>query len=1131
MNYHKYCSKQFMRITLLSFSILLTTGMLTVSAATSKAQSLEKKIDIAFARESLNQAIKKIEQKTDLVFAFDADYLGLEEKIIGPASFTGQPLKTVLTALFKGTSITFKESSGNILLTKKIVQARLYGKVTDESGQPMPGASIKAVGTTQGTIADAGGNYSLELTAGTYTIQASFVGFKMLEFKNITVSSAQPHELNISFTGGNELNEVTVSYGKQKSREVTGSIAEVKMEPLQDMPVMQFGQQLQGKVAGVNIAQTSGQPGRGIAFRIRGAASLATDYQPLFVIDGLPITGSINNINPDEIETITVLKDASATALYGSRAANGVILLTTRHAKPGDPKIEFSSSIGLQKIAPRDVPKVMNGEQWAQFMIEKFEDAKKYESPFNAVAPEIYQNPAHYGEGTNWFDLTTRTAPIQRYNLSILAAREKSSSAVIFGYEDQQGVLVNNGTKLLTLRINNDMSLGSRNQLKVGFNLAPSYRVDHNNRMTSDGVGGYYERIFEASPINQPYNPDGSYAVGAFSTGMSTYVNPLALLQENLEDYITTRILANGYINYEFTPGLSLKTNIGIDKGAETGNQFSPSITLSTSPAAPVASKGKSTSIDNYSYTAESYLNYQKTFLKDHHIEALAGYSVQRFESKSNSVEGTGFPNDEIPYLSAASVISAGSSGTTQYSMLSAIGRLNYNYKGRYLLQGAIRQDGSSRFGAARKFGYFPSVSAGWIISDEPFMEKISKIDLLKVRVSYGVTGNNNFGNFTAIPVLSKYNYLLNGVLVQGQTIGTLGNTELAWEKNKQFDFGLELGLFNNRISFNYDYYHKMSDGLIQSRPIPKASGFSNIQYNIGQLKFWGHEFTVNTVNTTGKFKWNTSLNVSFERNVIVNLVDPGYLRRNNTVTSDYFRNQVGHHLGEFYGFVNLGLYKDAADLAGSAKYKSTGLADNGSSDIGTLKMKDLNGDGIIDDVNDRTFIGDPTPDFTFGLTNNFTYKNFDLNISMSGQVGGEILAAAKWAYLTNLDGSRVPLAAAADRWRSEANPGSGVYPRTKTGTTAIGRSVNTQWVENGSYLTARNISLGYSLQLKHMKLLRALRVFGSVQQAFVITGYTGGGNPEIGITGGDAISGIGIDENAYPVPRTFSIGFNATFK
>lgn len=1131
MNYHKNCFKQFMRVLLLSFYTFLTINLLPVNAATTMAQGLDTKVAISFGRENLKQAIKKIETTTKLVFAYDGDYLGFSEKVVGPVSFENQSLREVLSALLKGTEITFKESSGNIILSKKIRLGKVYGKVTDEMGLPMPGTSLKAVGSSSGTVADANGKFTLDLPEGNHTIQATFVGYEMLEFGNVRIASDKPYLLNIQFTGSNTLNEVTVSYGKQKSKEVTGAISEVKMGPLQDMPVMQFGQQLQGKVAGLNVAQTSGQPGRGIAFRIRGAASLATDYQPLFVIDGLPITGSVNNINPEEIETMTVLKDASATALYGSRAANGVILITTRHAKVGDPKIDFSANVGLQKIAGRSRPDMMNGTEWAQFMKEKFTDAKQYESPFNAKVPEIYQNPEQYGEGTDWFDLTTRVAPVQRYSLSVLSAREKSSSAVILGYEKQDGVMINSNTELLSLRVNNDISIGSRNQLKIGFNLAPSYRKDHNNRLNSDGVNGFYQRIFEASPINKPYNDDGSYAVGAFSTGMTTYVNPLALLLETQDDYITTRILANGYLNYEFIPGLTLKTNFGVDKGAETRNQFSPSITLSTSAAAPVASTGISSSVDNFSYTAESYLTFNKTFLNDHHIEALAGYSVQRYESKSNSVSGTGFPSDDIPYLSAASIISAGTSGTTQYSMLSAIGRLNYNYKGKYLLQGAIRQDGSSRFGADRKFGYFPSVSAGWIINEESFMEDFTKVNLLKLRVSYGITGNNSFGNFTAIPTLSKYNYLFNNTLMQGQTIGTLGNTELAWEKNKQFDVGLDMALFDNRLSVSYDYYNKISAGLIQSRPVPRASGFSNIQYNIGQLKFWGHEVTVNTVNTTGQLKWNTNLNVSFERNLILNLVDPGYLRRNNTVTSDYFRNQVGRHLGEFYGFVNLGLYKDANDLANSAKYKSTGLSDKGASDIGTLKMKDLNNDGIIDDVNDRTFIGDPTPTFTFGLNNSFSYKQFDFNIAMSGQIGGKILAAGKWAYHTNLDGSRVPLAAAADRWRSEENPGSGIYPRTKTGTTAIGRSVNSQWVEDASYLTARNISLGYTLKLNDTRLLKNLRFFGSVQQAFVITGYKGGGNPEIGISGGDALSGIGVDENAYPVPRTFSFGINATFK
>jgi TonB-dependent SusC/RagA subfamily outer membrane receptor len=341
MNYYTYLCKQFMRITILSFSILLTIGLLSVGAANVKAQSLNQRVSIKINSGNLYDAIKKIEQTTGLGFAYDADYLGLKQQTVKPATFSDESLESILTALLQGSDIVFKESAGNIILKKKLQPGKLYGKVTDETGATLPGANIRVAGSTLGTTADINGNYALTIPEGTYTLQATFVGYKLLEFKDVTIVPDKPTQLNISFTGTSMLSEVNVSYGKQRNREVTDAVSQVKMSSLQDMPVMQFGQQLQGKVAGVNIAQTSGQPGRGIAFRIRGAASFATDYQPLFVIDGLPITGSINNINPDEIESLTILKDASATALYGSRAANGVVLLTTKHAKTGDSRIEF----------------------------------------------------------------------------------------------------------------------------------------------------------------------------------------------------------------------------------------------------------------------------------------------------------------------------------------------------------------------------------------------------------------------------------------------------------------------------------------------------------------------------------------------------------------------------------------------------------------------------------------------------------------------------------------------------------------------------------------------------------------------------------------------------------------------
>lgn len=1004
-------------------------------------------------------------------------------------------------------------------------EGTITGKVTGEK-EALSGATISVSGKYS-TQSDANGNYTVKVPAGTYTVTASYVGFASTDMKGVKVTANGSTVLDINMSAaGEQMQEVTVSYGKQRAREVTGAIATVDAQKLQDMPVMQFAQQLQGKVAGVQVQQYSGQPGRGIGFIVRGSASFFSGNQPLFVIDGAPITGSINNINPAEIESFSFLKDASATSLYGSRAANGVVLITTKHAKAGNSKVQFSANFGIQKIPANKIPRPMNAHEFATYMKQRAEDGLKYEPGYKVAADyhAAYDNPDQYGEGTDWFDLLTRTAPIQSYDLVVQSAREHSSSTVMAGYQEQQGVIINNSTKLYSLRFNQDFT-SANNKLKVGFNLAPSYRVDHNNRLSTDGVGGFFERFFEASPLISPYNPDGSYVRNVNSPGMVAYINPLAIYNLTNDDYHTTRILGNGYLNYEFLPGLTLKTNLAVDKGAETRKYFQSGLVTGTAGQ----TTGTSSAVDNGSWTAEANLVYKKTIAENHNLEVLGGYSGQKFSTYSNSLTGLDFPFDDIEYLNQASSISSGSSGAESFSMVSAIGRINYNFKQKYLFAAAIRRDGSSKFGRDKQWGSFPSVSVGWVVSDEPFMQNIKNLDFLKIRASYGITGNNSFANYQAQAAVGSYYYNFNNTITQGQTVSRLANDELRWERNKQFDLGLELAVLNNRIHFTYDYYRKITDGLIMQRPIPVSSGFSQILYNVGELKMWGHEFTVSSNNLTGKLQWNTNLVLSFDRNLITNLVEPGFIRRNNTVTSDYYRQQVGHHLGEFYGFEFLGLYKDAADLAKSAKYLSTAANPNGNSDVGTIKVKDINGDGVIDDVNDRTFIGDPTPSFTGGLVNSFSYKNFDLNIDMTYSVGGQILNAVKWAYQTNMDGSRLPLAAALDHWRSEDDPGSGIYPRTKTGTTAIGRSVNSQWIEDGSYLACKNITLGYSMPVKG-NMLTGFRIYASVQQAFVLTKYSGM-NPEVNVGGIDQSAGVGIDENAYPVPRTFSIGFTTTFK
>jgi TonB-linked SusC/RagA family outer membrane protein len=997
----------------------------------------------------------------------------------------------------------------------------IRGSVENEQGEALQGVTVdmkhESADIKRTAVSDKKGVFTFDNPGekGTYVFTFSHVGYVTQVLRKENLDPQKEETINVTLKPGSaNLEVVVVSYGKQRKQEVTGSIVQQDASDMKDMPVGQFAQQLQGKVAGVQVGQNSGTPGRGMEFRIRGAASLSSDNQPLFVVDGIPITGSINNINPSEIETFTVLKDASASSLYGSRAANGVILITTKHAKAGDAKVEFSTYYGTQVIPQKGRPRMMTAREFAEFQNEYYQDRVKYENYTGSLAAD-YRNPERYGDGTNWFNELTRNAPIQNYDLMVSSATGKSSSTIMAGYQAQEGVVLNTGTKLFSLRFNQDFNLVN-NKLKIGFGIAPSYRIDHNNRLTTEGVGGLIEKIVEASPLIAPIDSNGIQPLYVHSAGMVQNINPYTQLTQTKDDYKTTRVLANAYLNYELLKGLFVKGNIALDKGAETRSRYSPTTISSTATAS-----GTSSSVDNYSWTAEATLNYSKTLFNDHHIELLAGYSAQQFEQESNSITGTNFPSDDVEYLSASTSITSGSSNTTAYSLLSTIGRVNYNFRGKYLLSGAVRRDGSSRFGARSRYGNFPSVSAGWIISNESFMERFRSISLLKIRASYGITGNNNIGNYTSIAQVANSNYVLRGVLVPGATINTLQNPDLRWERNKQMDIGVDVTLFNNRVSFTYDYYHKLSDGLIQDRPIPRASGYSSVSSNVGVLEFWGHEFTLSGAILTGAVNWNASLNMSFDRNKIKTLLAPGFFRRNNTITSDYYRNQEGHSLGEFYGFVFEGLYKDEDDLNNSPRYGN-------ASAVGTIKMKDVVEDKVINE-SDRTFIGNPNPDFLFGFSHQLSYKNFDLSVTMAGSYGGKILNPSKWAYLTNLDGARGLLAAVKDRWRSKDEPGSGIYPRTLSNTTALGRSVNSQWVEDGSYLSVKNITLGYTLPLKNNMSLKNVRVFGSIQHALIWTKYTGI-NPEVSLNGLNG-TGIGIDENAYPVPRVFAIGLSASFK
>ena len=533
--------------------------------------------------------------------------------------------------------------------------------------------------------------------------------------------------------------------------------------------------------------------------------------------------------------------------------------------------------------------------------------------------------------------------------------------------------------------------------------------------------------------------------------------------------------------------------------------------------------------VENLSWLNENTLTYAKTLWDDHKFELLGGYTNQYFRQESTQVQADTYADDRLPTIQGAININRGAtvSGVQEWSLTSYLARLNYNFKGKYLFNAAIRSDGSSRFGANNRWGTFPSLGAGWVVSDEAFMSDLPAVTFLKLRGSWGIIGNNNLGNYTSYALINNtVNGVFGNTVATGAAVSSLANPNLGWETTQQLDLGFDLNLFNNRVNFVYDYYTKNTTNLLYAVQIAQESGFGNFNDNIGEIKFWGHEFSLNTTNTTGKVKWTTNANISFNRNVVVALA-PGIDR----VYGSFHITKVGQPFGQFYGVIADGVYKNAADLAASPKVP-------GRSTVGSIKLKDFNGNGVIDyggNADDRTIMGNPFPDFVYGITNNVTYGDWDFNIIGSGSYGNQLLV--RHIYSTaNLDGVFNMVDGAKYRFRSEANPGMGMYGTTVGGgnVTGIERDwMNSRFVADASYFTIRNITLGYTFS-KPTKVYKSVRVYASCQQAYVFTNYWGGPNPETSAQGNGQGDGgnlsPGVDLSNYPVPRTFTLGANFNF-
>ncbi|GAB3774147.1 TonB-dependent receptor [Spirosoma horti] len=1028
---------------------------------------------------------------------------------------------------------------------KAAVDIPITGRVTDEKGEGLPGVSVVVKGSTQGATTDGEGSFRIAVPNASATLVFSFVGYAK---KEVVVGNQT--SLTVALSPDDQtLNEVVVvGYGSQLKKEITGAVQTVSAAEIKDLPVSQIGQKLQGRLAGVQINQTTGKPGQGISIRIRGQVSVTAGSDPLYVVDGFPITGNIAQLNPDEIEDLTVLKDAASTSLYGSRAANGVVLITTKKGKPGQTNVSFNTYAGVQQVPMRGRVKMLNAVQFAQFKKEFYEDQLQ-------PVPDIFQNPAQYeGKNNDWYNALLRVAPIQSYNLSISNNTERSNTSLVAGVFNQDGVVLNNKYKRYSLRMNSNYNLSK--SVSVGFNAAPSYVFDNTPRTDGDRGTGILFNALHTWPIMPIYDANGQltkYNTLPSSTGnIFNYPNWVRAANELINETKNTNLLANAYIQYRPISGLTLKSTINIEYLNSKFFYFNPS-TATSAINVPIPTTASSTrqSLENVSWLNENLATYARSF-NDHNFELLAGFTNQKYRQEFTRISANTYADDRLPTIQGAlNIDRAGNPSNTrndiqQWTLTSYLSRLTYNYKGKYLFTAAIRADGSSRFGANNQFGTFPSASVGWVLSDENFLKPIQQVSFAKVRASYGVIGNNNIGNYTQYALVNNTtNAVFGSNVATGAVVSSLANPNLGWETTRQFDAGLDLGLFNDRVQFVYDFYTKRTTNLLYAVQIPQESGFTNYNDNIGEIKFWGHEFSLTTKNTTGRLKWTTNANISFNRNVVVSLA-PGIDRVYGG--TGFHITQVGKPFGQFYGLVKEGYYKTAEELRTSPVIP-------GRSAIGTIKFKDVNGDGIITnggDLDDRTILGSPFPKFTYGITNDLKYGNFDLSITGSGSYGNQLWV--RHLYSTaNLDGVFNMVEGVKDRFRVQntqvvnngittsvatniITQGAGQFGATNNGGnfTGIERDWHSsQFLADASFFTIKNITLGYSFGPLN-KFFRSARLYASVQQVYVFTKYWGGPNPETSGNGagdgpGDNLS-QGVDYSNYPVPRTYTAGINLNF-
>jgi len=1017
------------------------------------------------------------------------------------------------------------------------------GKVNDPSGQPLPGVTVLVKGTKKAVSTDFDGKYSVSVSTGG-TLVFSYIGFKTKEQK---VGNSNTYTISLD-TENESLNEVVVvGYGTQKKKVTTGSMSSIKTESFTERPISRLDQGMVGQIAGVRVKQTTGMPGQPFSVEIRGAGSISAGNEPLYVIDGFPIhteggnsaggfsNGSpLDNMNPNDIASIEVLKDAAAAAIYGSRASNGVVLITTKRGKTGKATFTFNTYSGINKEANR--VDMLDADQWiarqktfiddnwvtsgipgatANQTIAERVATYNLRYPSTPLIPSNskyttylydarWDTPGHPGlDYIDWQDKVFRTGQFNSYQLSASGSTEAVNYYVSANYQKNDGYIMGTDYTLFSARANVDIKLSDN--FKVGFNLAPSYSVKDDPGV--EGKDNIIHKALGASPIFENTTNDlGELYTVKYAWGSST-TSMLNLLAKKGKNSMY-RNLISSYASYKLTDDLTLKSTINFDNTDNTTENYTPSNLLT-------GIIGAYNTYRRQNIVNENTLNYVKSY-KDHHFNLLLGQSFSSYQmTKSTLASGALYSSFSIETLPTGST---GSTSAEKNTLLSYFGRLQYDYKEKYLISASIRRDGSSKFGFQQRWGVFPSVSLGWRITQEDFMKKFNWINDLKLRASAGINGSNNIGNYAAYSTLASYNYTLGGANAIGQGIGSIPNPLLHWEESKSTDLGLDFSILKNRISGTFEVYRKINSDLLLQVPVVGASGFTNYLTNIGKVQNQGWEFELNTSNVATKnFKWKTSLNLSHNENQVLAL-GPDQTKIEIAASGlsgvPFVKLEVGKPMYTLFMLVQDGVVTQADIDAGGTTIGGNALK------LGDPRYIDQNGDKKIT-ADDRVDVGNPTPKIIWGITNTFKYKAFDLNVLVQGQNGGTVYG------LIGRGINRTGMSAGENNL--DVDPA--VRGNWKT---SFGYQANTDWLYSSDYLSIRNITLGYDLSkaLKSMTRIDKARIYISGENWFYWNKYKVGYNPEAVNTAAssDGAFALPVDYGGAPLAKSLVLGLNINF-